>query len=158
VNASPSLSANTKEDYLMKCEMLNGMLDVVDMEGVLRGDEEHVSGECVRVRLAWSHFFLSPPALRAASTVLTVVYLESHLLFVRHAHPSRLCFDACLLILLSILILSSTPLLPEGWDLVYDNGFIEIDPAQCGYSTFLGAGVPEAEAAEDGPEGDEGGK
>jgi tubulin polyglutamylase TTLL9 len=44
VNASPSLSANTKEDYLMKCEMLNGMLDVVDMEGVLRGDEEHVSG------------------------------------------------------------------------------------------------------------------
>jgi len=24
VNASPSLSANTKEDYAMKCEMLNG--------------------------------------------------------------------------------------------------------------------------------------
>ena len=45
VNASPSLSANTKEDYSMKCEMLNGMLDVVDMEEVLRGDEEHVSGE-----------------------------------------------------------------------------------------------------------------
>mgnify|MGYP005997296979 CR=1 FL=1 len=44
VNASPSLSANTKEDYTMKSEMLNGMLDVVDMEGVLRGDEEHVSG------------------------------------------------------------------------------------------------------------------
>ena len=34
VNASPSLSANTKEDYLMKTEMLHGMLDVVDMEGV----------------------------------------------------------------------------------------------------------------------------
>jgi len=47
VNASPSLSANTKEDYSMKCEMLNGMLDVVDMEQVLRGDEEHVSGECL---------------------------------------------------------------------------------------------------------------
>ena len=47
VNASPSLSANTKEDYSMKCEMLNGMLDVVDMEELLRGDEEHVSGECV---------------------------------------------------------------------------------------------------------------
>ena len=45
VNASPSLSANTREDYLMKCEMLNGMLDVVDMEEVLSGDEEHVSGE-----------------------------------------------------------------------------------------------------------------
>jgi len=33
VNASPSLSANTREDYLMKYEMLNGMLDVVDIEG-----------------------------------------------------------------------------------------------------------------------------
>jgi Tubulin-tyrosine ligase family len=32
VNASPSLSANTKEDYMMKTEMLHGMLDVVDME------------------------------------------------------------------------------------------------------------------------------
>jgi len=74
VNASPSLSANTREDYMMKSEMLSGMLDVVDMEGVLQGDEEHVSG----------------------------------------------------------------------WDLVYDNGFIEIDPTQCGYTTFLGAGVPEA--------------
>lgn len=44
------------------------MLDLVDMEGLLAGDEEHVSG----------------------------------------------------------------------WDLVYDNGYIEIDPDQCGYSTFLG--------------------
>jgi hypothetical protein len=25
---------------------------------------------------------------------------------------------------------------------VYDNGYIEIDPSQCGYSTFLGAAVP----------------
>ena len=32
VNASPSLTANTKEDYMMKTEMLHGMLDVVDME------------------------------------------------------------------------------------------------------------------------------
>jgi hypothetical protein len=45
--------------------------------------------------------------------------------------------------------------LAAGWDLVYDNGFIEIDPAQCGYSTFLGAGVPEAEGAD--AEGQEGG-
>jgi hypothetical protein len=30
----------------------------------------------------------------------------------------------------------------SGWDLVYDNGYIEIDPSQCGYSTFLGAAVP----------------
>jgi hypothetical protein len=27
-------------------------------------------------------------------------------------------------------------------DLVYDNGYIEIDPEQCGYTTFLGAAVP----------------
>ncbi len=32
VNASPSLTANTTEDYLMKTEMLHGMLDLVDME------------------------------------------------------------------------------------------------------------------------------
>jgi tubulin polyglutamylase TTLL9 len=76
VNASPSLTANTKEDYVMKTEMLHGMLDIVDMDGVLQGDEEHISG----------------------------------------------------------------------WDLVYDNGFIEIDPAQCNYTTFLGAAVPEPEA------------
>lgn len=75
VNASPSLTANTREDYLMKTEMLHGMLDIIDMEGLLNGDEEHVSG----------------------------------------------------------------------WDLIYDNGYIEIDPEQCGYTTFLGAAVPTPE-------------
>ena len=44
VNASPSLTANTREDYLMKTEMLHGMLDVLDLEQVLTGDEEQVSG------------------------------------------------------------------------------------------------------------------
>jgi tubulin polyglutamylase TTLL9 len=73
VNASPSLSANTREDFLMKTEMLHGMLDVVDMDQVLSGDEEHVSG----------------------------------------------------------------------WDLVYDNGYIEIDPTQCGYTSFMGTAIPE---------------
>lgn len=48
------------------------MLDIIDMEGALNGDEEHVSG----------------------------------------------------------------------WDLVYDNGYIEIDPSLCGYTTFLGSAVP----------------
>ena len=42
----------------------------------------------------------------------------------------------------------------SGWDLVYDNGFIEIDPTQCGYTTFLGAGIPEAEGAEEEEEDD----
>jgi tubulin polyglutamylase TTLL9 len=77
VNASPSLSANTNEDYAMKTEMLHGMLDIIDMEKVLSGDEEHVSG----------------------------------------------------------------------WDLVYDNGYIEIDPELCGYTTFLGAAVPVVEGS-----------
>jgi hypothetical protein len=41
---------------------------------------------------------------------------------------------------------------------VYDNGFIEIDPTQCGYSTFLGAGIPEAaEAGEGSEDGDQAG-
>lgn len=34
VNASPSLTANTNEDYAMKTEMLHGMLDIIDMEKV----------------------------------------------------------------------------------------------------------------------------
>lgn len=78
VNASPSLTANTKEDYAMKSDMLHGMLDVLDMEEVLQGDEEHVSG----------------------------------------------------------------------WDLVYDNGYIEIDPEQCGYTTFLGSAIPSSSTEE----------
>lgn len=44
VNASPSLSANTPADYQMKCEMLNDMLDIVDMERNLNGDEEQIGG------------------------------------------------------------------------------------------------------------------
>lgn len=42
-----------------------------------------------------------------------------------------------------------TFVLTAGWDLVYDNGFIEIDPSQCGYTTFLGAGIPEPEFVDD---------
>lgn len=34
VNASPSLTANTNEDYAMKSEMLHGMLDIIDMDKV----------------------------------------------------------------------------------------------------------------------------
>lgn len=90
VNASPSLTANTQDDYMMKTEMLHGMLDIVDMDGQLQRDEEHVSG----------------------------------------------------------------------WDLIYDNGFIEIDPEQCGYSTFLGTAVPLISPAlrgyDDGEDNEEG--
>ena len=41
VNASPSLTANTREDYLMKTEMLHGMLDVVDMVSALQTHHHH---------------------------------------------------------------------------------------------------------------------
>jgi len=44
VNASPSLSANTKEDYQLKCDMLHDCLDIVDVEARLRGDERSVGG------------------------------------------------------------------------------------------------------------------
>ena len=69
VNASPSLTANTKEDYDLKCEMLNDLLDVVDVEGQLRGDEDHIGG----------------------------------------------------------------------FDLIYDNGYVDMDPTDAGWSTYLGA-------------------
>jgi len=41
----------------------------------------------------------------------------------------------------------------SGWDLIYDNGYIEIDPAHCGYTTFLGAAVPQADASTHSKEG-----
>lgn len=71
VNASPSLTANTEDDRQMKKEMLHAMLDIIDMDNHLKGDEEYVSG----------------------------------------------------------------------FDLIFDDGFVEIDPSQCGYSTFLGSSI-----------------
>lgn len=44
VNASPSLSANTKEDYKLKFDLLNDMFDIIDVEKRLKGDEEQVGG------------------------------------------------------------------------------------------------------------------
>ena len=35
-------------------------------------------------------------------------------------------------------------------DLVYDNGYIEIDPDQCGYTTFLGSAIPSSTSDEAG--------
>ena len=44
MNASPSLSANTKADYKMKFDLLNDMFDIVDIEKRMNGDEEQVGG------------------------------------------------------------------------------------------------------------------
>ena len=44
VNASPSLTANTKDDYKMKYEMLSDMFDIIDMERRMEGTEEQVGG------------------------------------------------------------------------------------------------------------------
>ncbi|ETV74521.1 hypothetical protein H257_11044 [Aphanomyces astaci] len=44
VNASPSLSANTPQDYQLKCGMLNDMLDIIDLETKLKTKEDRVGG------------------------------------------------------------------------------------------------------------------
>lgn len=44
VNASPSLTASTPEDYSMKSNLINDVLDVIDMERNLDGDEETIGG------------------------------------------------------------------------------------------------------------------
>ncbi|XP_028308961.1 putative tubulin polyglutamylase TTLL9 isoform X1 [Gouania willdenowi] len=44
VNASPSHSPSSQEDYEMKCNMLDDTLNVVDMEGRLTGKEKRVGG------------------------------------------------------------------------------------------------------------------
>ena len=42
INASPSLTASSKEDYEMKCRLLDDMASVIDMEGRLSGKERRV--------------------------------------------------------------------------------------------------------------------
>jgi tubulin polyglutamylase TTLL9 len=44
VNASPSITKSGDEDHQLKFDVLNDMLDVVDIEGNLRGDETSVRG------------------------------------------------------------------------------------------------------------------
>lgn len=44
VNAFPSLTANTKDDYNLKCEMLDDMLSILDLEHRLKGNEDQVGG------------------------------------------------------------------------------------------------------------------
>eukprot|EP00960_Hanusia_phi_P076633 768590-Hanusia_phi.AAC.4 len=44
VNASPSLTADTSQDYQLKVGMLDDMCDVVDMEKKLTGSEKQIGG------------------------------------------------------------------------------------------------------------------
>ncbi|KAM4609591.1 putative tubulin polyglutamylase TTLL9 [Discoglossus pictus] len=44
VNASPSLTASSQDDYELKCRLLDDTLHVVDMEGRLSGKEKQVGG------------------------------------------------------------------------------------------------------------------
>ncbi|NXG38180.1 TTLL9 polyglutamylase, partial [Dromaius novaehollandiae] len=44
VNASPSLTASSQEDYELKCHLLKDTLHIVDMEGRLTGKEKRVGG------------------------------------------------------------------------------------------------------------------
>ena len=44
INASPSLSANTKDDYHLKKDMLKDTLDIIDLEEQLNGDETSIGG------------------------------------------------------------------------------------------------------------------
>jgi hypothetical protein len=44
VNASPSLTANTPDDYHLKCEMLSSVLNIVDMEGKRSSKETKIGG------------------------------------------------------------------------------------------------------------------
>lgn len=44
VNASPSLTADTAQDYELKTGMLEDLLDIIDLEGKRTGNEENVGG------------------------------------------------------------------------------------------------------------------
>lgn len=44
VNASPSISADTADDYDLKFGVLDDLMTIIDMEKNLTGKEEHVGG------------------------------------------------------------------------------------------------------------------
>ncbi|OMJ67977.1 hypothetical protein SteCoe_34719 [Stentor coeruleus] len=44
VNAAPSMTANTQVDFELKCNLLDDVFTIVDMEKVLQGNEEQIGG------------------------------------------------------------------------------------------------------------------
>ncbi|KAA0188107.1 putative tubulin polyglutamylase TTLL9 [Fasciolopsis buskii] len=57
INASPSLTASSREDYALKYNLLDDMLDIVDLEGRLTGEERRVGD----FDLVWDDGPISPP-------------------------------------------------------------------------------------------------
>ena len=41
---SPSISADTEEDFFLKFELLDDLMTIIDMEEKLTGKEEHIGG------------------------------------------------------------------------------------------------------------------
>ncbi|CAM9426071.1 unnamed protein product [Scytosiphon promiscuus] len=69
VNASPSLSAENAADKSLKTQLISDVLDVVDLEGRLSGDEQRVGG----FRLIWAN---GPTDTRAAGGYSTFLGTE----------------------------------------------------------------------------------
>ena len=44
VNGGPSMTANTKEDQILKVGLIDDTMTIVNLEGILKGDEEVVGG------------------------------------------------------------------------------------------------------------------
>jgi tubulin polyglutamylase TTLL9 len=44
VNAAPSMTANTQVDFELKCNLLDDVFTIIDMEKVLQGNEEQIGG------------------------------------------------------------------------------------------------------------------
>lgn len=48
INASPSMTANTPQDYDGKVGLLEDTYSVLDLERILRGDEDQIGGfDCI---------------------------------------------------------------------------------------------------------------
>ena len=71
VNASPSISADTKDDHKLKVGVLSDLLTIVDVEGKMTGTEAHVGG----VDLVYMN---GPIRHEAASEITTYLGAQNH--------------------------------------------------------------------------------
>lgn len=122
VNASPSLTANTREDYDLKCEMLHDLFDVVDVEGEAVAQSVH---------WPWLEGGGTPSAhsevvMSAQVRYLLMCTLSPHY-FALHCCAGKLKGDEEHI---------------GGFDLIYDNGYVEIDPQDASWSCYLGCAMP----------------